>query len=108
MDETNPPQQQTRASQSALETVLDSLDALVYVADMQTHELLFLNAYGRARWGEVDHRKCWETLQQGQEGPCSFCNNHRLLEPNGHLPPVEKEQEYYRNLSAPEKLAVLN
>ena len=35
-------------------------------------------------------------------------NNHRLLEPNGHLPPVEKEQEYYRNLSAPEKLAVLN
>ena len=83
MDETNPPQQQTRASQSALETVLDSLDALVYVADMQTHELLFLNAYGRARWGEVDHRKCWETLQQGQEGPCSFCNNHRLLDSHG-------------------------
>jgi transposase InsO family protein len=35
-------------------------------------------------------------------------NNHRLLEPIGYVPPVEKEQEYYRALSAPEELAVLN
>ena len=35
-------------------------------------------------------------------------NHHRLLEPIGYAPPVEKEQEYYRSLSAPEKLAVLN
>ena len=28
-------------------------------------------------------------------------NHHRLLEPIGYVPPVEREQEYYRNLSAP-------
>ena len=35
-------------------------------------------------------------------------NHHRLLEPIGHVPPVEKEEKYYRRLSAPEELAVLN
>lgn len=67
----------------AIETVLDSLDALVYVADMNTHELLFLNAYGRTVWGDADGRKCWQVLQSGQTGPCSFCNNALLLDPHG-------------------------
>ncbi len=35
-------------------------------------------------------------------------NNHRLLEPIGHVPPVEREQQYYRRLDAPAELAVLN
>ncbi|MEL0167420.1 MAG: GGDEF domain-containing protein [Pseudomonadaceae bacterium] len=67
----------------AIETVLDSLDALVYVADMNTHELLFLNAYGRAEWGDVGGRKCWQVLQSGQTGPCAFCNNALLLDVHG-------------------------
>lgn len=73
----------TDVDRMAIETVLDSLDALVYVADMNTHELLFLNAYGRAEWGEVGSRKCWQVLQSGQTGPCSFCNNALLLDPHG-------------------------
>lgn len=71
------------AGQTAIETVLDSLDALVYVADIQTHELLFLNAYGRAEWGEIDNRKCWQVLQKGQKGPCTFCNNAMLVDAEG-------------------------
>lgn len=42
----------------ALTTILNNLDALVYVSDMDTHELLFLNDYGVARWGEPKQRKC--------------------------------------------------
>ncbi|UJJ31517.1 GGDEF domain-containing protein [Halopseudomonas maritima] len=87
MDENTPDLRDT--NQEALETVLDSLDALVYVADMQTHELLFLNAYGRAQCGEINNRKCWQALQHNQKGPCSFCNNHRLVERNGQPAPVE-------------------
>ena len=64
----------------AIETVLDSLDALVYVADMDTHELLFLNAYGREKWGEPGARKCWQVLQKGQTGPCAFCTNPLLVD----------------------------
>lgn len=67
----------------AIETVLDSLDALVYVADMDTHELLFLNAYGREKWGEPGARKCWQVLQKGQTGPCAFCTNPLLVDEQG-------------------------
>lgn len=63
--------------------ILDRLDALVYVADMQTGELLFLNEYGRRIWGDKPGMKCWEVLQDGQDGPCSFCSNSRLLDDEG-------------------------
>ncbi len=61
-------------------TVLDSLDALVYVTDMQTYELLFVNKYGRDIWGDIQGKICWHTLQTDQTGPCSFCTNIRLLD----------------------------
>jgi PAS domain S-box-containing protein len=65
-------------------TVLDSVDAFVYVADMQTYELLFVNRKIRnlisdAREGAL----CWQTFQQAQDGPCPFCTNHRLLKTDG-------------------------
>lgn len=82
--------QQSAAEYSAegLARVLDNLDVLVYVSDMQTHELLFLNAYGRERWGESAGRKCWEVLQSGQTGPCAFCTNGKLLSTAGKPGPV--------------------
>ncbi|MDH3688372.1 MAG: GGDEF domain-containing protein [Gammaproteobacteria bacterium] len=64
-------------------TVLDSLDALVYVCDMQTYELLFVNQYGASIWGDIQGKTCWKVLQAGQDGPCSFCTNDRLLDEFG-------------------------
>lgn len=66
-----------------LATVLDSLDALVYVADMQNHEILFLNKYAQESFGNVTGQLCWQSLQTGQSGPCPFCTNARLLKPDG-------------------------
>ena len=34
-------------------TVMDSLDALVYVSDMKTHEILFINQYGKEIFGDI-------------------------------------------------------
>lgn len=62
-----------------LATVLDSLDALVYVADMETQELLFLNKYAQESFGNMTGRLCWQTLHPDQGGPCIFCTNRRLL-----------------------------
>lgn len=62
--------------------ILNSLDAAVYVADMQTHELLFVNEYIKRQLGDVTGQKCWQVLQGLQE-PCAFCNNHRLLTEDG-------------------------
>lgn len=66
-----------------LVTILDSLDALVYVSDMQTYELIFMNRYGEAVWGNWRGKRCFEVLQQGQTNPCAFCTNHLLLRPDG-------------------------
>ncbi len=66
-----------------LETVLSSLDALVYVADMQTYELLYVNQYGQKVWGLLDGRKCYQYLQAGQNAPCTFCTNSKLLDEKG-------------------------
>ena len=63
--------------------VLNSLDALVYVTDMQTYELLFINKYGRDIWGDIEGKICWQTIQAGQTGPCEFCTNDRLVGPDG-------------------------
>ena len=71
-------------SYRSIATILDSLDAMVYVADMKTYELLFCNKYGRDIWGEVQGKTCWQVLQQGQDGPCKFCTNDRLLDKAGN------------------------
>ncbi|MBU0910838.1 MAG: PAS domain-containing protein [Proteobacteria bacterium] len=74
---------QTQKAFEQFQTITDSLDAFVYVADMDNYELLFLNKYGREIFGEVVGKKCWEVLQKGQTGPCPFCTNDRLFDPDG-------------------------
>ena len=64
-------------------TILDSLDALVYVSDLNSNELLYLNAYGRKLWGEPKNRKCWQVLQANQSAPCEFCTNDKLVDRDG-------------------------
>jgi len=64
--------------------VMDGLDALVYVVDMKTFELLFINKYGKNIWGEIEGQTCWKTIQSGQPGPCPFCTNDKLVDSNGN------------------------
>lgn len=72
-----------KESHERLLTVLSGLEAIVYVADMQTHELLFANNYTRKIFGDIEGRICWQTIQSGQSGPCDFCSNEKLLTPAG-------------------------
>jgi len=64
-------------------SVLESIEAIVYVADMQSYELLFVNKYTRELFGDITGRICWQTLQVGQTGPCPFCTNDRLINAAG-------------------------
>lgn len=63
--------------------IMDSIDAMVYAADMQTHELLYLNQYAKQITGDAVGEKCWKVLQKNQEGPCDFCTNDKLLDSQG-------------------------
>ena len=71
------------ASYQNMASILDSLDAMVYVSDMQTYELLYINDFGKSIWGDGERKTCWQTLQAGQKGPCSFCTNQFLLDELG-------------------------
>jgi PAS domain S-box-containing protein len=71
-----------------LSTIFDSMDALLYVADLDTYEVLHMNAYGRNLFGDDwAGRHCFHVLQKGQSGPCAFCTNDRLVRDGEPLPP---------------------
>lgn len=65
-------------------TIMDSFGAIVYVADMQTYQILYANKYVREYYGAKEGDICWQVLQSGQTGPCPFCNNAQLLDENGN------------------------
>jgi PAS domain S-box-containing protein len=73
----------SRENEERMTDILDGINALIYVSDLETHEILFLNKYGRDIWGEAMGKTCWKTLQSGQDGPCAFCTNDRLLTAKG-------------------------
>ncbi|OPX86155.1 MAG: Sporulation kinase E [Pelotomaculum sp. PtaB.Bin104] len=70
-------------SNERLITVLDSLDAAVYVADMENYEVLYTNQYMRDKFGVVEGDTCWQKIQENQSGPCVFCTNNKLISSNG-------------------------
>ncbi|HBH62464.1 MAG TPA: hypothetical protein DDX85_12165 [Nitrospiraceae bacterium] len=64
-------------------TVLDSIDAIIYVADMNTHEILYMNNVARDVFGDLEGKTGWEDLLAGQSRPSDFRTNDRLLHPDG-------------------------
>jgi len=71
------------SSNDGLTSILDGLDSLVYVVDFNTYEILFINKNGRDIWGDILGKKCWQTIQADQVGPCSFCTSGKLLSGSG-------------------------
>ncbi len=73
-----------KESQETLLTVLDSIDATIYVADMGTYEILFMNKYMQDSFGaNFTGKICWEVFRH-ESGPCSYCTNDRLLDEEGN------------------------
>ena len=81
-------------STDRLATVMDSMDAIVTIADMETYEVLFVNEQGRRTFGDVLEQPCWKALQ-GLSGPCPFCAKEKLLDENGN--PKGVHQWEHRN-----------
>ena len=72
-----------RTSHNTFLTVLDGIDAAIYVADMETYEILFMNKYMIESFGnDLTGKTCWEVFRDETE-PCSHCTNDQLLDING-------------------------
>ncbi len=63
--------------------ILDNLDAVVYVTDIKTYKILYLNKYLKDIHGDATGRICWKTFQKNQNGPCAFCTNDKLVDAKG-------------------------
>ncbi len=68
-----------RESHKTLLTILNSIDATIYVSDMQTHEILFMNqfmidSFGGDFTGDICHE-----VFQNSTGVCKHCPNEKLL-----------------------------
>jgi signal transduction histidine kinase/ActR/RegA family two-component response regulator len=71
-------------SRQTFRTVLDSIDATIYVSDMDTHEIIFLNKYMRDNFGsDLVGQKCYRVFRN-EKGPCEHCTNPRLLDEQGN------------------------
>lgn len=71
----------------------ENLNELVYVSDVDTYELVYMNRKTRENFGfqtqeEIKGKKCYEVMQHNA-APCSMCNNQELVE--GEF----KEWKYY-------------
>ena len=72
-----------RSSHERFLTVLDSIDATIYVADMETYEILFMNKYMKESFGsDLIGEICWAVFRN-ESTPCQHCTNDQLLDSNG-------------------------
>jgi len=53
--------------------------ALIYVADIDSHELVYMNDEMIKIFGDHNNKKCYKLLQN-KESECSFCKNKEILE----------------------------
>ena len=82
-------QKSLKYSLDMFETITDNTDTLIYVNDIQTYELLFANHNVEASIGVRDEtiigKPCYETVQQGMNGPCEFCPMQKMIDDNGKI-----------------------
>lgn len=77
-----------------LTTILDSLESIVYVADMQTYEVLFANRYAHQLLDDnLIGKPCWQALQK-EKMPCAFCTNNKLIDADGEATGVHAWEFY--------------
>ena len=85
-------QQQQRAAETdkmsidTMVTILNSIDAYLYVSDLETEELLFINDKMREHFNlgsGIQGEICWKVLQSGMDHTCEFCPIYKLkVDPN--------------------------
>ena len=90
---------------NVLESILNGMDAYLYVTDPVTDEILFINDKMREHFAfgnnNIVGMKCWTVLQSGMTGRCPFCPNHHLKDhPDDTIEWEEHNtvtQRHYRN-----------
>lgn len=68
-----------------MEAIVKNTNALVYVIDLETYEILYANERCKDLFGDVEGKACYRVLQHGQNEPCDFCPLQLYLHPHRTL-----------------------
>ena len=65
-----------------LSSVLDRMDTHIYITDLETDEILYMNENMKHAFGleDPEGKVCWQVLQHGISRRCEFCPIDRLME----------------------------
>jgi len=68
-----------------LEAIFNNLDSSIYISDMKSYEILFMNNHMKELFGEdLTGNICWKSIHNNQDGPCEFCTNNKLTDADGN------------------------
>ncbi len=68
-----------------LESVLNRIESSVYVADMTSYKILFMNKHMiKKHKADLTGQICWASIHGKQTGPCDICNNDSLVDKAGN------------------------
>ena len=71
-------------SKLQIESVFNNLDAAIYITDMDSHEILFMNNHMKVIFEkDLTGQICWKSIHDNQDGPCEFCTNDKLIDDDG-------------------------
>ncbi|MGB2578758.1 PAS domain S-box-containing protein [Elusimicrobium simillimum] len=98
-------EKKTQQAIASFQTILNSIDSLIYVSDPDTDEVLFINDKMRQAFnlkeGEGVGSVCWKTFQKDFTERCAFCPNTKLKEHPDQTLVWEEENtvtaKHYRN-----------
>ncbi len=78
-------QNKHREAHDTFLTVLNSIDAAIYVTDIETYEVLFMNKYLVDKFGEnFSGETCYKVFKNANE-MCEYCPNEKLVDKDGNL-----------------------
>ena len=68
-----------------LEAVFDNLDSSIYISDMKSYEILFMNHHMKELFGkDLTGNICWKSIHENMNGPCKFCTNSKFTDADGN------------------------
>ena len=77
------------------DTVLESMRTSIYVTDLETDEILYMNGFMKHDYGieDPEGQVCWRVLQSGLNERCEFCPVETLLRSSEETPFVQWDEE---------------
>ncbi len=71
-------EEELKNSREQFMSILNSIDEIIYIADLDTYEIIYANNHTKKVFGyTIEGRPCYEVLHKFHR-PCDFCSNDLL------------------------------